>query len=474
MNDSSRVLVVDLDGTLIHTDLLVESALIACKQELKNGVALLGWLRKGKAELKHQLAQRADIDLSTLPWNTALLDWLHEQRAAGRCLILATASDIRYAEQVKEHLGIFDDVIASKDGINLSAENKRLALVERFGEGGYDYAGDSTDDLAVWGSANQAIVVNATARLRKKIQIPVAKVFAAPGSQLKAWVKALRLHQWLKNFLLFLPLLAAHRFDLDSWLFAAFGFVAFGLCASSVYLLNDLLDLPSDRQHPRKRWRPFAAGRLPAVHGLVASAALLLVAVLMAFAIDLSFALVMLGYYAMTLAYSIRFKRIVIFDVMTLSGLYIIRIIAGAVLVHVNLSFWLLSFALFLFLSLAFLKRYIELVQLSEKSDEKVNGRGYGIGDASMIASQGSAAGFTSVLVLAFYINSKEVIALYHDPQWLWGICILLLYWLNRSWLLAHRGELHDDPVVYAVMDYGSRVILFLVFGLTIMASGSI
>lgn len=473
MSDLPRVLVVDLDGTLIHTDLLVESALQACKQKLTNAFALIGWLRIGKAELKSQLAERVEIDMATLPWNMPLLDWLREQSAAGRYLVLATASDMRYAEQVKNHLGFIDDVLASRDGHNLSAENKRLALVERYGEGGYDYAGNSADDLAVWRSANQAIVVNASPGLQQSIRIPVARVFPAQGARLFAWGKALRLHQWLKNVLLFLPLLAAHRFDIQSWLPAMLGFVAFGLCASSVYVLNDLLDLPSDRQHLRKRRRPFASGRISALQGIVVAPCLLFAALLFAYALAPSFACVMLGYYCLTLAYSVSFKRVAILDVVVLSGLYIIRIVAGAVLVQISLSFWLLSFALFFFVSLAFLKRYIELVQLMEKGGENAKGRGYNVTDAPMIASQGSAAGYTSVMVLAFYINSKDVMALYSGPQWLWGICVLLLYWLNRSWLLAHRDELHDDPVVYALMDRGSQVILLMVFGLLAVASMS-
>ena len=472
MGDFQRVLVVDLDGTLIHTDLLVESALQACKQKFTNALSLPGWLREGKAELKRQLAERADLDMATLPWNEPLLDWLREQSAAGRYLVLATASDMRYAEQVKNHLGFFDEVLASQNGLNLSAENKRLALVARYGEGGYDYAGNAPDDLAVWRSANQAIVVNAPAGLQQKIQIPVARVFPAPGGvPWVAWGKALRLHQWLKNVLLFLPLLAAHRFDLQSWLPALLGFVAFGLCASSVYLLNDLLDLPSDRQHPRKKLRPFAAGRIPALHGILLAPCLLVAALLLAYVLAPPFACVMLGYYGLTLAYSFRFKRVAILDVMVLSGLYIIRILAGAVLVQISLSFWLLSFALFFFVSLAFLKRYIELVHLRESRGKNAKGRGYSVSDAPMIASQGTAAGYTSVTVLAFYINSKEVAALYNEPQWLWGICVLLLYWLNRSWLLAHRAKLHDDPVIYAVTDRSSRVILLLVSGLLAAAS---
>ena len=471
MNDLERPLVVDLDGTLIHSDLLVESAVLAFAQQPSTLFAFPGWLGQGKAILKHRLAERAAIDVASLPWNEPLLPWLREQRTAGRNLVLTTASDIRYAEQVMSYLGCFDAVLASENGHNVSAENKRVALVARFGEGGYDYAGNSHDDLAVWRSAQQAIVVNARAGLQRKINVPIAKVFPPQAGRLRAWAKALRLHQWLKNMLLFLPLLTAHRFDPTSWLPALLGFLIFGLCASSVYLLNDLLDLPSDRQHPRKRLRPFAAGRLPTLHGALVAPGLLLLALLLAFALSQPFAYTLLGYYVLTLAYSFRLKRIATLDVLTLAGLYTIRIMAGAALTSIQLSFWLLGFALFFFLCLAFLKRYIELVDLRELNKQQAKGRGFSVDDASLIAAQGSAAGYVAVLVLAFYINSREVWVLYQEPRWLWGLCLLLLYWLNRSWWLAHRGKLHDDPVIYAVMDRGSRVVLLLVLGLLGMAS---
>ncbi|MES2297865.1 MAG: UbiA family prenyltransferase [Pseudomonadota bacterium] len=464
-------LVVDLDGTLIHTDLLVESALTACKDNLGTLFAVPGWLGRGKAELKRELAARAELDIATLPWNLPLLEWLRAERAGGRTLVLATASDLRYAQQVQAHLGCFDEVFASCDGRNLAAAHKRAALVERFGEGGYDYAGNAHDDLEVWRSARQAVVVNAPSGLQAQIGIPVAKVFARPAGPARAWGRALRLHQWLKNALLFLPLLAAHRFDAASWLAGALGFLAFSLCASSVYLLNDLLDLTADRHHPRKRLRPFAAGRLPALHGALLAPLLLLAALGIAFTLSRPFGAVLIAYYGLTLAYSFYLKRIAMLDVMTLAGLYTIRIVAGAALTTIVPSFWLLSFALFFFLCLAFLKRYTELVGLHTAKGGDSKGRGYAAIDAPIVAAQGAAAGYTSVLVLAFYINSAEVTVLYREPRWLWGICVLLLYWLNRSWWLAHRGRLHDDPVIYAVMDGGSRLILLAVLALLAIAS---
>jgi len=469
--DSRLPLVVDLDGTLILTDTLWESTLGACRQDPMTLFSLPLWLRAGKANLKHELAKRAEIDIPGMPWNLPVLNWLNDQHASGRRLFLATGSDTHYARRVMEHLGIFEDVLASADGHNMTGENKRAALVARFGEGGYDYAGNSRDDLAVWRSAHQAIAVHLPQRLEKQVTIEIAHKFERPEANWRAWPKALRLHQWLKNLLLFLPLLASHNLQPDIWIKAALGYLAFGLCASSVYLLNDLLDLAHDRHHPRKRQRPFASGRLPLIEGIFVTPCLGTAALGLAYALSPPFALVLLGYYALTLVYSFLLKRIAMLDVMTLAGLYMVRILAGAALTNIVPSFWLMSFALFFFLCLASLKRYIELVDLRARQERKTKGRGYSVDDAPLVASQGAAAGHVAVLVLALYINSHEVWDLYREPRWLWGICVLLLYWLNRSWWLAHRGKLHDDPVAYAFSDRASRVILLLVLGLLLLAT---
>jgi 4-hydroxybenzoate polyprenyltransferase/phosphoserine phosphatase len=471
MEDTQRPLVVDLDGTLIYSDLLVESALLAVKEHPGIAFSMFSWLKQGKATLKQQLAERAHIDVANLPWNAPFLAWLKEQHQSGRRLVLATASDSHYAKQVNSHIGLFESVLASENGHNLSSENKRAALVARFGERGYDYAGNGKADLAVWGSAHEAIVVNASAGLEKKIDIPIAKTFPQLGGQTRAWMHALRLHQWLKNVLLFLPLLAAHQFNPALWGQAILGYLCFGICASSVYLLNDLVDLTSDRHHPRKRLRAFAAGKLHPLQGIIVAPILLLVGVGTAAVLSPPFAAVLLMYYGLTLAYSFGLKRVAMLDVLMLAALYTIRIVAGAALTHIQPSFWLLSFAMFFFLCLAFLKRYIELIDLQMRKSSKAKGRGYRADDASMVAAQGSAAGYIAVLVLAFYINSPDVWSLYHEPRWLWGICVSLLYWLNRSWWLAHRGKLHDDPVIYAVTDRTSRIILLIVAGLLALAS---
>jgi 4-hydroxybenzoate polyprenyltransferase/phosphoserine phosphatase len=457
-------LCVDLDGTLLRSDLLVEAyfglltgnALTALKAPL--------WLLRGKAALKAEIAQRVDLDVATLPYNERFLGYLREQREQGRYLVLATASPQKYARQVADHLGLFDEVIATTDGTNLSGDNKAEALVQRFGEEKFDYAGNGRPDLAVWKRARRAILVDpepgVPGAVRDIVEVETLIENERPG--ISGYLKALRLHQWSKNVLVFLPLLGAHRVGEVELLADAFlAFIVFGLCASSVYLLNDLLDLPADRLHPRKCRRPFAAGTVPIVHGVLLIPLLLLVAFGLGFLLLPPLFGAVLGlYYISTLSYSLWLKRVVLVDVLLLAGLYTTRVLAGAAAVDVGLSFWLLAFSMFLFLSLALAKRHTELIVLREQGSESTRRRGYQASDLDALLSLGAAAGYMSVLVLALYINSPEVGELYSRPEAIWLLCPLLLYWISRMWLGAHRGKLHDDPVIFAFKDHVSRWVL--------------
>lgn len=457
-------LCVDLDGTLIHSDLLLESALALLGRNPLYLFAMAFWLLRGKAYLKREIARRCKIEVATLPYNAALVEWLRAERGQRR-LVLCTASDAGYAHAVAAHLDLFSEVLASDGRSNLSGRHKAARLVERYGDRKFDYAGNTKVDLAVWRHARQGVVVGPSASLGKAAACvtTVERVFERKRRPVRIWTRALRLHQWLKNLLVFLPLLAAHRlFSLDAAAHAAAAFVAFGLCASGVYLLNDLLDLASDRRHPRKRERPFAAGTLPLTAGLVAAPALTLAAFALALVIAPLFALTLLGYYVLTLAYSFRLKRIVMLDVVVLAALYTIRIVAGAAAIAQPLSFWLLAFSMFIFLSLAMLKRYTELRMLQANGWNNAEGRGYRVDDLGLIQSLGAASGYLSVLVLALYINSTASEVLYHRPEVLWLLCPLLLYWISRMWVVAHRGQMHDDPVIYAMVDRVSRVVLVL------------
>lgn len=454
-------LCVDLDGTLIRSDLLVESALALLAKQPLAIFWMIGWLLRGKAHLKKQIGLRVDIDPAGLPYNQELLTWLGTQRAS-RLIVLCTASDVKLAAPVAAHAGVFDDVIASNGDVNLSGSQKAQALVARFGEKSFDYIGNAPVDLAVWKHANAALVVEQGHALSKAAErvTTVERRFEVPRGGVRAWAKALRLHQWIKNVLVFLPLLAAHRIlDVSADAATLLAFLCFGLCASSVYLTNDLLDLPSDRQHHRKRHRPFAAGTLPLVLGPVLAVVLLLVGFGLSLLVSRQFTAVLFGYYVLTTAYSFKLKRIMMLDVVVLATLYTSRILAGTAAIHTKPSFWLLAFSMFIFLSLAMVKRYVELLALQKSGKVTASGRGYDVDDIPLIQSLGASSGYLAVLVLALYVDSTASMSLYRHPHYLWMLCPILLYWISRTWAIAHRGVMHDDPVVFAVMDKTSRIL---------------
>ena len=452
-------IVVDLDGTLVHTDMLHESALRALRDKPGHLLRMPGWLHTGKAALKEALAHATHFDPTALPYNLALMTWLREQRALGRHVILCTAADTLIAGAIARHLDLFDEVIASDGVVNLAGRNKADVLEQRFGRGGFDYAGNSQADLHVWERARRAIVVNASATVSDAAasRFEVEHVFASPGAGLAVARKALRVHQWLKNLLLFIPLLAAHRYgDLQAWGALVLAFMAFSLCASAVYVANDLFDLDSDRQHPRKRYRPFASGVLPAWIGVAAVPLLLAASMLLALGAGRRFVAWLLVYFCVTCLYTVALKRLVLVDCIALAMLYTLRVVAGAAAADVVLSFWLLAFSIFLFLSLAFLKRYAELQVQVLAGETTVHGRGYITSDAPLVQMLGIASAYAAVIVLALYLNSDAVAALYRAPHVVWGAVPVMLFWVSWVWLRAHRGEMHDDPLVFAVKDRAS------------------
>jgi len=457
-SDQQLALCVDLDGTLLDSDMLIEAGFACLKKSPGKVLSLLGWLGQGRASLKGYLAEHSSVDVSVLPYNQSVMRLIGEAKAAGRHVVLATATHRHLAERIAEHLGCFDEVFSTQEGVNLSARQKSERLVERFGEGGFDYVGNAADDLAVWRCANSAIIVNPERGVERlaRAHANVTTVLETRQSQLRAWVKALRLHQWMKNLLVFVPLLASHNLT-DPWLLAdgVLAFVFFGVCASSVYLLNDLLDLNDDRHHVSKRHRPFAAGTLPIKHGLAAFPLLLLTAFLGAWMLlPIEFVGVLLVYYGLTLAYSLWLKRHMAVDVIGLASLYTVRIIAGAAALGLPLTFWILGFSMFIFLSLALVKRHAELHEARQQGQQApARGRGYYPGDLEMIASLGAAAGYMAVMVLALYIQDEATQTLYSQPQIIWLACPVLLFWITRVWILTHRGEMHDDPVIFAAKD---------------------
>jgi len=439
--------------------MLHESALWLLRDQPLNVLRMPGWLMQGKATLKRELAGRADFNPASLPYNRHLLAWLEQERTNGRRLILCTASDRSIADAIAGHLGVFDEVMASDGVVNLAGANKALALEQRFGAGGFDYVGNSNADLAVWARARRAIVVNGSERLLRKAgeHCEVEQVFPRAKLGLRALGKVLRVHQWMKNLLLFIPLMAGHQFgSIDPWLALMLAFVSFSLCASTVYIANDLLDLESDRLHPRKHARPFASGLVPAWMGVVLAPLLLLVSLVLGAYVGGNFLPWLLFYFLVTCAYSWSLKRLVLIDCLTLAMLYTLRIVAGAAAADITLSFWLLAFSVFLFLSLAFVKRYAELQVQILAGKTKAHGRGYLTSDAPLVQMLGITAGYAAVVVLSLYLNSDAVLMLYKTPEIVWGAVPVILFWVSWIWMQAHRGHMHDDPLVFAVKDRAS------------------
>lgn len=457
---SARPLCVDLDGTLVATDCLWESLFLLGRQRPFTAALTPLWFLSGKATAKRRISDQVLPNAATLPYRAALIERLKEEQANGRKIYLVTASDQRIADAVAAHLGIFDEAIGSDGTRNLKGPEKARYLKERFGERGFDYAGDSSADLPVWSAAERPWLVAAksgTVTAAKALRPEAEVVVERPRGRAKALVKALRPHQWMKNLLLFVAAILGHVRELGPFLLLLVAFFAFSFTASSVYVLNDLLDLEQDRQHRTKRNRPFASGLLSiptglAMFPLVLGAGLSLGGILLPW----QFTVALLGYFALTTVYSFYLKRKLILDVLALGGLFTYRVLAGGLAVGVQVSFWLLAFSLFFFTGLAFVKRYSELLETQNKELEKVPGRNYWVSDLQIITSIGPSCGLIAVLIFCLYMNSPEVLKLYHRPEALWLIVPVLLYWNTRVWFLAGREQLHDDPVVFAIRDRNS------------------
>ncbi|HET9439147.1 MAG TPA: UbiA family prenyltransferase [Longimicrobiales bacterium] len=472
---SGTPLCVDLDGTLVSTDILWES-LIALVRHQPWALALLpAWLLGGKAHFKRKLAERIVVDPATLPYRDKVLDMLRAEHAAGREIVLTTASDAGPAQAIAHHLGIFSAVYASDGITNLSGSAKLDAIRKHVAGGRFDYIGDARADLVIWKAAREAILVDPSSRLlgEAKRHVRVDRVMRSESARLRALIRALRPHQWVKNTLLFMPLMLSHKLG-NTAVFgqALIAFAAFSLAASSVYVTNDLLDLEADRAHPRKRRRPFASGALSIRTGV------LLVPVLLGLAFTTAalflpplFTVGLVAYVVLSSAYSLYIKRLVLLDVFMLAGLYTLRVLAGGLATGIEISPWLAAFSMFFFTSLAFLKRYSELLLLGEHQQTQFHRRDYAASDMDLLRSLGSACGFVSVLVLALYINSPAVFELYERPSALWLVVPLFLYWVSRIWLFGHRGKVQDDPIVFAIKDPASYVIAVLIAAIMVLAT---
>ncbi|GBG14007.1 4-hydroxybenzoate octaprenyltransferase [Novimethylophilus kurashikiensis] len=467
-------LCVDLDGTLIKTDLLVESFLALVK---RNPLALFlcfWWLLHGKARLKAEIAQRVEMDMSLLPYHAELTAFLQEEVSHGRRLYLCTAADRQLAQQVAAHLGIFDAVLASDGRTNLSGKYKAALLSEKFGESGFDYCGNSHADLAIWKHAQYAIVVGhqGAGIVRAAGAINRNTVhFAHDKAGWMQVLKAMRVYQWVKNSLIFVPLLTSHLFlDINYVWPAVVAFFAFSLCASSVYLLNDMLDLEADRRHARKRTRPFASGQLSLVTGMWLTGGLLACGLALALLLPIKFMLVLAAYYALTLAYSFALKKMLLVDVFALAGLYTSRILAGGAATDIPLSSWLILFSITIFLSLAFVKRYSELHSKLEEGEQSAAGRGYLTKDLSILSTFGTSAGYLAVIIMAIYLNDPQTNLMYSHRSALWGVFAGMMFWVSWMWMNAYQGKMTDDPIVFALKNRVSLMTIGLIVLCTLIA----
>ena len=455
----------DVDGTLIKSDLLFEGVFSILKRKPWKAFALPIWALRGKAFLKARVADLTDLDPSTLPYNTEFVEFLRSESAKGREIYLASASEERLVSKIAIHLGFVRGVLATARGQNLKGEAKAEAIRAHCRGESFAYAGDDRADLAVWREAAESVLVNTSVRVEKAARdlTSVVRVFHTPRVSLVTYLKAIRMHQWLKNLLVFVPLVVAHRSrNLESVKAAVAMFFAFGWMASGTYVINDLLDLSSDRCHPSKRLRPIASGQIPLATSVVIAVALLVLGAIAASLVPTGARLALSIYLVVTIAYSIHLKTVILLDALTLAGLYTLRIIGGAEAIDVTPSVWLLAFSGFLFLCLALLKRCVELDRMAQLKKTATRGRDYRVADTYQLSVMGIASGFVAVLVVALYIDSSMAAAQYRTPKALWLICPLLLYWVNRMWIKAARGEMHDDPLVYSVKDRTSWIVFAL------------
>jgi len=469
------VLIVDLDGTLIKTDMLHESFWSSVKRNPYTAFLALISLVYGKAALKDRLSATSDVDVTTLPYNQSVIKYIEEHRLEGGKSVLITGSSQAYADKVSGYLKLFDEAYGTRDGNNLTGKAKRDFIHDFLGFKSFSYIGNSKDDLHVWQHANKIITVNTSKRIRKKaegIGKPSEHLLTDDVSAI-SYLKLMRTYQWLKNMLIFLPILAAHQLDRDSIIAGLLGFFSFSLVASSVYVFNDLVDLGHDRSHPRKRFRPLAAGDLSIANALLLMPVLLLFGFGIGAVLGFSFVLVLTLYLILTTLYSVTFKTIAVLDIVLLGALYSLRVFAGGVASDIELSFWLIAFSTLFFLALAAVKRQAELIDTLQRGADHLAGRGYKTSDLPIINMVGLVSGFAAVQVLALYVNSEKVQELYKTPEALWGVCCILLYWVIRIVFVTNRGLMTDDPILFTVKDKVSYACLILMSAFLLIGVGS-
>ncbi len=477
INKSKQIaLFVDLDGTLIATDTLLESIVLLLKTYPLKIFLLILWVFKGKSYFKSKITQFNTVRADLLPYNEEVLNYIKEEKGKGRKIYLLTAANQMIADDVADYLGIFSGTFGSTDKVNLSGDRKLKTIFQTINNTQFDYIGNSKADIPIWEKSNKIIMVNPKTGIKNKFlkndNVQLIRV-SRKITKTKILVKEIRVYQWAKNLLLFLPIIMAHQFNNANLLAAAlWAFVSFSFCASAVYILNDLLDLETDRKHPTKKNRPLASGLMSVTTGVLLIFLLLFTSVFISVKmLSTAFLLILIIYMIFTTAYSIILKQIMLIDVIVLGGLYTLRIAAGSFATGVEVSSWLLVFSMFFFLSLAFMKRYADLILMKQNNQNEIAGRGYHIDDIDLVQKSGITSGFMAMLVLALYINSDNVIELYKSPMLIWFMIPVLFYWLMRMWMVTNRGEMADDPIIYAIRDRTTYVVMTIIGIIMILAA---
>ena len=424
------------------------------------------WLFKGKVYLKNKIFGFVHLQYDLLPYNKEVLNFLEKEFSGGRKIILATASPVSAAIKISEIHPIFSEVYGTENKLNLKGFNKLELLINQFGEGKFDYIGNSKSDIVIFSSCRYSYLVGSNKSIEKEVkQISnLQHIWMPAKATLKDYLKEIRAYQWIKNLLLFVPLITSHSFkSLYLWALTFEAFCTFSLVASAGYLLNDLFDMESDRKHPRKQFRPIASGKISILSVCFLSILFLSIGLFFAEKLNVLFFFTVLLYFLTSFSYSIFLKKLALYDVFILAILYSIRVFAGALAINVYLSFWLIAFSTFMFLSLALVKRCSELIQLKDETSLRMRRRGYDIDDIKLLEIMGIVSGFLAVVVFALYINSPDVTRLYSRPKILWSMSFLFLFWISRIWLFTTRGKMTDDPILFAIKDTTSYFIFFFI-----------
>jgi len=467
--DQAVPLCVDLDGTLLRTDTLLECLVLLMKERPFALLFVPLWVFRGKSYLKTMCAQRVSFTGKSFPYNSDVVKFI-ESQDDDREMVLVTGAHESLANSISEDCGLFDRVAGSSEHINLTGSNKLNWLVEQYGENGFDYIGNDKDDLKIWPHARKALAVSTPNGIQKSAS-NLAQVFTEKKTGIVAIAKLLRVHQWAKNALIFVPYLLDQRIGDPTGLLQLFiAFFAMCFLASCTYILNDMLDIQADRNHVSKSSRMMASGDVPILTGFIALLTTGLLFIVCCFFLNSLTVLALFVYLVITLAYSFYLKQIILLDVSILAALHTIRVVIGTLAISAVWSFWLLAFSMFVFFSLATAKRVAELINLEKSGGSEATGRGYLTTDLPVLLCTGVSTAYISILVVALYIDSEKVAQMYAKPELLWFVCPALMYWVGRIWIKAWRGLLNEDPILFALKDRVSLFILLTVVAIVAMA----